>query len=67
MIKRIIFWIASIALIVSVVIIIIGFYKMLFESLVKNQNDLKNLWYMLAFMPLIISSWVIQIIVQPRG
>ena len=67
MIKRIIFWIASIALIVSVVIIIIGFYKMLFLFFLKNQNDLKNLWYMLAFMPLIISSWVIQIIVQPRG
>lgn len=62
--RRIIFWLMVVILIISAVLLIYGAARLLFTSL-SGAVNYKYLWYMLAFITLIISSGIIESMIRP--
>ncbi len=62
--RRIIFWLMIVVMVISAVLLLYGTARLLFTSL-TGAVDYKYFWYMLAFITLIISSGIIESMIRP--
>lgn len=62
--RRIIFWLMVVVMVVSAILLIYGTARLLFTSLCGMREN-QYFWYMLAFIPLFISSGLIEFMIRP--